>query len=227
MKKNLNVKLKFGTGIFWGIVLIGAAVLLILNGIGVNLGYGISVWRIILGTLCVAWLVVTIVELRFTEIAFPLAFIFLIFEPTIAHALGREDNKLISTWTVLLAAFLLTVGLKAIFSGKLRRGKSTSFGKKTLYFDAADLSSAEICDNLGFVQAYITNKEAYAEDGTIAIRDNLGKIELHIPSNWNVTVNSHDNLGKISVDDQEDGVFDKSITVDVRDNVGSVNIVFD
>lgn len=226
MKKNHNVNLKFGTGIFWGIVLIGAAVLLILNGIGVNLGYGISVWRIILGTLCVAWLVVTIVELRFTEIAFPVAFTFLIFEPTIAHALGREDNKLISTWTVLLAAFLLTVGLKAIFSGKLKRN-SSSIGSKTLYFDAADLDEAEIRDNAGSVQAYITNKEAYTGDGTIVIRDNLGKITLHIPSDWNVTVNSRDNLGKVSVADQEDGVFDNSITVDVRDNVGSVNIVFD
>lgn len=225
MKKNHNVNLKFGTGIFWGIVLIGAAVLLILNGIGVNLGYGISVWRIILGTLCVAWVVVTIVELRFTDLPFPFAFLFIIFEPTIAHALGREDNKLISTWIVLLAALLLTVGLKAIFSGKIR--KTSSIGSKTLYFDAADLESAEIKDNAGSVQAYITNKEAYTGDGTIVIRDNLGKITLHIPSNWNVTVNSRDNLGKVSVADQEDGVFDNSITVDVRDNVGSVNIVFD
>ncbi|MBQ7669121.1 MAG: hypothetical protein IJS45_00190 [Clostridia bacterium] len=226
MSKNLNVKFKLGTGIFWGIVLIGAAVLLILNGIGVNLGYGLSVWRIILGTLCLAWIVTTIVELRFTDLPFPFAFLFIIFEPTIAHALGREDNKLISTWIVLLAALLLTIGLKAIFSGKVKKGVS-SVGSKTLYFDGSDLVTAEIRDNAGSVQAYVTNKESYPGDGTIVICDNLGKITLHIPSDWNVTVNSHDNLGKVSVADQEDGVFDKSITVDVRDNVGSVNIVFD
>jgi len=208
-------------------VLVGAAVLLILNGIGVNLGYGISVWRVILGVLCVAWLVDTIAERRFTEIPFPLAFLFLVFESTIAHALGRPDNNLISDWTVILAALLLTIGLKALFPDRPGRRLLGKAGRTTLYFDASDLSDAEIRDNTGFVQAYVTNREAYQGGGVIGIRDNLGKVELHLPQSWNVIVNCRDNLGSVSVPDQEDGIFDGSITIDVRDNVGSISVVFD
>lgn len=218
---------KSRTSVFWGLVFIGAAVLLILNGIGVNLGYGISVWKIILGVICLAWLVDTLVERRFTEIAFPLAFLFLIFESTIAHAIGRTDGNLISDWTVILAALLVTIGLKALIpdrGGRKFLGKS---GSTSIYLDASDLSDAEIRDNAGSVQAHITNREAYRGDGVITIRDNLGKVDLYLPSNWNIVVNCRDNLGKVNVPDQDDGVFDKSITIEVRDNIGSVNVKYD
>lgn len=223
--KKYTVKTR--TSIFWGLVLVGAAVLLILNGIGVSLGYGVSVWRIILGVLCLAWLVDTLAERRFTEIPFPLAFLFLVFETPIAYAAGFEDGNIISDWTVILAALLLTIGLKALFhdrEGKLRLSNASS---STIYLDGGDLASAEIRDNLGSVNAYITNRDAYEGGGTVTIKDNLGKVVIHIPANWNVVTDCHDNLGSVSVADQEDGVFDKSITLAIRDNLGAVKVVFD
>jgi hypothetical protein len=36
-------------GVFWGVILLLAAVLLIMQGIGIDFGYEFSVWRIILG----------------------------------------------------------------------------------------------------------------------------------------------------------------------------------
>ncbi|MBQ7715820.1 MAG: hypothetical protein IJT70_08145 [Clostridia bacterium] len=214
------------SGIFWGLVLIGAAVMLILNGIGVDLGYEISVWRIILGVLCLAWLVDSIVEGEFAELPFPLAFMFLIFEPTIAHAIGHNGDDLISNWTVLLAALLLTIGLHIVLPDK--KGKSVKLsGSTTLYFDASDLSNAHIHDNLGSVHAYVTNCEAYQGNGCIRISDNLGKVVLHVPSNWNVSVEASDNLGVINSPEPKDGVYDNSLSVIVTDNLGSVSIVND
>lgn len=215
---------KTRTGIFWGLVLIAAAVLLILNGIGVELGYGLSVWRIILGVLCLAWVVDTIAERRFTELPFPLAFLFLVFEPTIAHALGREDNKLIPFWTVLLAALLLTIGLKAIVPekpGKKHIGKMNT----TVYLDGAELSDASIHDNAGSVTVYVSNPEEYAGGGTIRVHDNLGKVTLHLPSTWNVTVDTYDNLGSVDVPENEGG--EKTVAICAHDNVGKVSVVFD
>ncbi len=225
MSKTVKVNWK-RSGIFWGLVLIGAAVMLILNGIGVNLGYEISVWRIILGVLCLSWLVDSIVEGEFAELPFPLAFMFLIFEPTIAHAIGHENNDLISNWTVLLAALLLTIGLHIILPDK--KGKNVKVaGSTTVYLDASDLSNASIHDNLGSIQAYITNCEAYRGDGCVRINDNLGKVVLHVPSNWDVRVEASDNLGAINSPEPKDGVYDHSLSVIVTDNLGAVNIVND
>ena len=215
--------------IFWGIVLIGAAVLLILNGVGVDLGYGVNVWRILGGVLCLACIVDRIVERRFTELVIPLAFLFLIFEPTIAHAMGRDDNNLtlLPTWTVILAALLLTIGLKVIFRGSSHVLSSGKIGTSSIYLDGADLENAEIKDNLGKVDAYITNKDAYDGNGKITIRDNLGSIKLHIPKDWNVVANCSDNLGRVSIPEQNDGVFDKTVTIEIRDNLGQTEVIFE
>ena len=230
-------KIKFAP-IFWGIVLVLAAVLLILDGVGVNFGIELSAWRIILGVLLLAWLVFTCVNLRFTEVFFPLAFLFLVFEGPIANALGRTDGNLINNWIVLLAALLLTIGTKAIFSRRgavcVRSGDgddndentTRKIGSSTLYFDGADLSNVEIKDNLGSVHAYFTDKDAYTGGGIITVHSNLGSVVLHLPKEWDVLVQSSSNLGRVHVPpkEQSGGV---SITLVAKDNLGNVSVVFE
>ena len=80
----VKVMKKFaGSSIFWGVVLICTAVLLIFNSLGISVGYldggGLPVVRIVLGVLCAVWLITEIVKLRFARIFFPLAFILLLF----------------------------------------------------------------------------------------------------------------------------------------------------
>ena len=224
-----SVRTKLSNRIFWGVVLIGAAALLILNGLGVDLGYGVNVWRIIGGVLCLACVVDRIAEGRFTDIVIPLAFLFLIFEPTIAHAIGRADDDLdlISTWTVILAAILLTFGLKFLFrekGGIITLGK---LGSSNVYLDGADLSDAVINDNMGTVQAYVTNTEAYDGNGKITVRDNMGSVKLHLPSNWNVVANCHDNMGRVTIPEQKDGVYDRTVRLDIYDNMGGIEVIFE
>lgn len=225
--KKTNQSGKTRDGIFWGTVLLGAAALLILQGIGVNFGYGITVWRIIAGIFCLAWFIDKIFTLEFSHTIFPLAFEFLIFEAPIAHAIGQKDNNLINNWIVLLAALLATIGLGILLPSKNSKanGHKVLPGNSTLYFDASDLSSAIIRDNLGNVNAYITNRDAYAGNGVIEIKDNLGKIKLHLPQEWSIVLESHGNLGNVSAPEQNDGVYTRSITVNVHDNLGSISIV--
>ena len=228
MNNNLNRKRKTRNSIFWGIVLVGAAVFLILNGIGVDLGYGISVWRIVLGALCLGWLIERLIARSFSETIFPLAFLFLIFEKPIAHAIGRPDDNLISDWTVILAALLLTIGLKAILPEKSGGRSFDKLGASTLYFDAADLSNANIYDCMGTVNAYVTNVDAYPGGGTIRIYDNMATVKVHLPRRWAVITNCHDNMGRVSIPDQSpDRVYDKSITLEISDNMGNIEVTFD
>lgn len=212
--------------LFWGFALIGAAVFIVLGGLGIDLGNGINFWTVLLGLLCLTWLVGNIAEGSIPGLVFPLAFLFLIFEPTIAGAMGREDPDIISNWIVILAALLLTIGLKVLIPGKHGGKKFIEIGSKTVMLDGADLSGAEISDNIGPTDVYITNTEAYTGGGHITISDNVGKVRLYLPKNWNAVLTVEDNIGKIDVPEQEDGVYDQSISIEVTDNVGTVSVIF-
>ena len=222
------VKRKNGVSIFWGLVLIGAAVFLILGDLGVEVKYKLEPWRIVLGVFCLVAFVKQIINLRLAEAVFPLAFLFMIFEPLIAHLIGSESSDLISNWTVLLAALLMTIGLKSILPKKLDgRSQSVRFSRSTVYLDGSELENAIISDNAGSTNVYISNTDAYCGDGTIRITDNVGSIKLHLPGTWNVILEHNDNIGRVSISEQESESFEQSIKVEVYDNVGSVRILFD
>ncbi|MBR0303536.1 MAG: hypothetical protein IJQ80_06775 [Clostridia bacterium] len=212
--------------VFWGIVLIGAAVFLILDGLGVSFGLELSFWKIALGVLCLSWFAEQIAEGNIGGVIFSLAFLFLIFESTIANAIGRPDGNLISNWLVLLAALLLTIGFKAILPKKSGGKKFVNIGAKTIMLDGAELSDAVISNNVGPNDVYITNTEAYTYDGKITITDNVGRTRLYLPKTWHVILEATDNIGKIDMPSQADGVYERSITVVVTDNVGQVSIIF-
>ena len=100
--------------IFWGLVLVLAAAILILDGAGVRFGYGINAWRIIFGVLLLAWLVSAVIRRQFADLFIPLGILFLVFEAPIAKAVGRESGKLLPTWTVIVAMILITIGMNMI-----------------------------------------------------------------------------------------------------------------
>ena len=225
------------SAIVWGLVLVLAAVVLILDDAGVPIGFGISPWRIILGVLLFAWLVYEVIRLRFTEIFFPIAFLFILFQKPIAKEVGYGKGRFLSPWIVLLAALLLTIGMQILFKRKsevIINGHTVTAGKKggdrignqTIYFDATDLSNVEIREHIGTVDAYISNKETYPGDGKITVTENLGMVKLHLPNEWNIVTYTKENLGKISIPDHE-ATGDKSITIVVTENLGEVSVVFE
>ncbi|MBR7092154.1 MAG: hypothetical protein IKI50_03225 [Clostridia bacterium] len=222
---------------FWGIVLILAAVVLILDGVGVGFGLGITPWRILAGVLLAAWLVYEIVKLNFTDVFFPLAFLFIAFKEPIATAFGREDG-LISSWVVLLAALLLTIGFKEIFKRKPvvsvngqeytvpHDQSGGKIGRQTLYFDAADLSRAVVSKNLGYVEVFINNREAYTGGGTITVTENLGMLDIHIPADWDVVTQASENLGRVNIPPRNISG-SRSVTLVITENLGQINVIFD
>lgn len=222
-----NSKAIWTRSIFWGLVLVGVAVVLIMDGVGFTLGAGIGLWHILGGIILVSLIIERLVKGKLAYIFFPLAFLFILFEAPLANALGRGED-LISNWTVLLAAALLTGGMAILIprrdkeSGAVTRGH---MGNTTLYFDAADLSDCRITGKLGRTLVYFTNKEAYNGDGVISVSDNVGQITLYIPDEWNVVTTGGDNLGRIHVPPQT-GSSGKTITLSVSDNLGVVDVLF-
>jgi len=214
--------------LFWGILFICAAVLLILGELGLHLSSELAPWRIALGILCLSWLIKSILKLRFASAVFPLAFLFFLFEPLIARLVGSSSDNLISNWAVLFATLLLSIGLNFILPEKLGGGLfSVDYTKSTLYLDGAELKNTRISDHAGSTIAYISNPEVYAGDGTIRITDNVGKVTLHIPATWNVILNRTDNIGRVNISERKNNTCEKNITVMIYDNIGSVNIVYD
>ena len=222
--------------VFWGIVLVLAAVVLVLDGVGVDFDFGITPWRIVVGVLLASWLVYEIVKLKFTDIFFPLGFLFIVFKEPIAAAFGRQGDNLISNWVILVAALLLTIGFKSIFRHRtvvsvngqdytVSQGVG-KIGHQTLYLDAADLSGAVVRENLGLVEVFINNREAYTGGGVITITENLGKINVHVPAEWNVVTQTSENLGNVNIParDVTDG---PSITLVITENLGQIEVKFD
>ena len=221
--------------LFWGLVLILTAVILVMDGLGVSFGSTVTVWHIIAGILAVAWLICEIVKFRFTNVFFPLAFLFIIFEGTIAAAIGRPGENLISNWIVLLAALLLTIAFKFIsrpkhvvsVNGKQYSiGDGGKIGSQTVYLDGSDLSGAVITEHLGTTKVYISNKEAYTGGGRITVRENLGSVTIFVPSEWKVVSRSTDNLGRVFIP-ARDKEGDIPLELEVLDNIGSVSVVFE
>ena len=152
-------------------------------------------------------------------------FLFLIFEGPLGAALGKGPD-LISNWTVLLAAALLTAGTAILLPR--REGGGTvqgSVGAATVYFDAAELHNGLITGKMGRTQVYITNRQAYDGNGVITITDNVGQILLYVPKEWNVVTTGGDNLGRVHVP-AHNAPGPLSVTLSVSDNLGVVDVIF-
>ena len=209
------------------------AVVLVLDNMGINFGEGMSLWRIIGGVLLLAWLICEILRLKFAEIFFPIAFLIILFRDPLVTWFNLDPEKLPDSWIVILAAALLSAGFHIIFDRKKTitiNGHDVEtngrIGKESLYVDANELSGYTIKDHLGAVELFLKNKENYSGNAVITICDNLGLVTIHLPKNWNVITQCSDNLGTISIPDHEYSG-EKSITLDVHDNLGKVEVTFE
>ncbi len=238
-QKNTQIKLRFGgKGVFWGVILILSAVLIILDALGTGLGFltGVPAIRIVLGVICAAWAVSELVKLKISHIFFPLAFVFMLFESKIAELIGSKNPDLISNWLLLLCALLLTIGTSIIFKRKPKYDfsanaefsspkKSGFFGNNTQYFDAGDFEKAYVENNMGKTEVLFSNIENYLGKGTLTVENNMGKIVVNVPREWNVYCNIENNMGVVHTPDiiNADG---KVLNIDGENNMGDVEIKY-
>jgi len=231
------MKGKYSKKIFWGVVFIAAAVLIVLDALAVV--PDLPFVKIALGILCLSWAVKEAVAIRIYGIVFPAAFLFMIFEPEIALLLDVKPN-IISNWIVLLVAVLLAIGLKLIFGGFKRRPKvvydenyvnprwhakvkKNSFSGKAFYIDCADFTYEIMKNAFGASEIYFQNSELYDGGGVLEINNNFGAIEVYVPSDWNVVCDVNSVFGAV----EQNGVSasgGKTLTVKGQNHFGAIEI---
>ena len=222
------------SGVFWGIVLIAAAVLLILDSLAPAIGLpDLPFIRIGISAVLLAWAVKEVVKGNVKGIVFPLAFIFIVMQTNISLWCGLGGERIISAWIVLLAALLLYVGVSLIFRKSRKRARiistagtekmhESSLTTSVRYIDAAILGTVSLENNLGSLTVYIENGEAYSGGGVIRIENNIGTVEIYVPETWKVIDDIENSLG--SINNSTVSCTGAVLTVKGENNIGKVRI---
>ena len=219
--------------IFWGVILIAAAVLLLLDALEVTLPLAnalgdVSIFSIVFGVLILCFIGSKLIRGEFHEIFLPLALLFAIFEKNIAYLLHREDPNLIQNGILFLVAVLLTIGVsrlttgrKGIFRTNVKRG-----GRSTVYVDCANFVTEEIENNMGSCNVHFTNAEAYTGGGVLEVENNMGSMVIHVPSTWHVVSAIENNMGSASIPAHEASGDGPTLTITGENNMGSLRVEY-
>lgn len=199
--------MKKGNNIFWGIVLILGAVLILLNSFGVYLGFGpLKLW---IGIILAAALVKSIISIQVEGICFSAAFLVIIF----ANELGLGP---VNWLQILLVAVLLSVGLNLLFGNKIKKMRREKHkndawahgyeqviddkdydhvevgvrcGSVVKYVDCDNFVSGNLSVSFGELVVYFDNAVIQNASAVIQADVSFGAMKLYIPKEWKVENN--------------------------------------
>lgn len=197
--------------IFWGLGFILAAVLILLNALGVISPFfdfvgGVSAAAIIFGLLLVSLIISEIVKLRFSLIPYFLAFLFMTFEKNIAVIAGLGNTDIVNNWLVFGCAVLVSIGVSIIIPDsirlrrrfKLTKDTKASFGSTVRYIDCNDFVEEFAYNRMGEYVIHFKNTESFASGATLTVKNNMGQTVVNVPSEWNAAVDIANSLGSVT-----------------------------
>lgn len=225
--------------VFWGLLLILTAILIIMNQFGLFLGIG--VFDIVLTVVMVGIIILSIRRINFWGILFPLAIIGIIFD--------QELNITEFTpWPILVTAFLISLGLTLIFNrwtpfyfntfskNDFERtvvneqdsnviNCSTRFGECIKYVNADNFEKAYINCSFGDVRVYFDNAKIPSGKADIYLNVSFGDAVLYIPSTWKVTSKAHVFFGDLNI--RNNSLVDTPVvTIHGNVNFGEAQIIY-
>jgi len=236
--------------IFWGIILLGSGVLLLLNALGIGTGFGLV--PLVGSLLLLAVSVFSFSDLNFVFGLLPLAGIAYIWR----KELGQPDMNI---WLLLGSAVLLGIGLSVIFwKAKKNREKShcgheewfedhkdwksaetitstdesevvninSSFGEQIRYIRSANLKRVNITTNFASAKVYFDQCQVSPEGASIYVDCSFAGVFLYVPRTWNIDNQAHSSFG--SVEGASVSAASGLTTVTLQGNVhfGSVKIIY-
>ncbi len=193
------------TTIYWGIVLIALAALLLLKASGLALGLigSLPLIDLLLGAVILSFVIYSCFKLHLAALPFELALLFMLFENELAAALEREETNIISNWLLLGCALLCSIGIELIQDGfrsaKFRTSmgnNETAFASDTRYFDCREHSQFFYRTKMGDGNIYFNNPEEF-KGGTLALDCKMGNISVHIPSSWRIENRIQNKMGNV------------------------------
>ena len=191
--------------VFWGIALVAVAIFLVMNQLHLfafHLKISMIIWTIIFG----AALIESLADRSLFGTTFSIAFLLIV------YAEPLHITKIVP-WTVLIAAFLIYLGLSLIFK--------RSWFPKTVYFNQKkrqDFKNNHSRADNNVLNA--SNSEADGED--IVINQRLSSVSRYISSKnlRSITINS--SLGEVEVYlDQAEAAGD-TVVADINGTMGEI-----
>lgn len=226
--------------VFWGMLFIIAAILIILNQFGFFAG--ISIFKIVVSVFMVGIIIVSIRSISFWGILFPLAVILIMFDEQL-------NITNFTPWPILLTAFLISLGLSLVFNrhsmfvfsinGKESFGSnivneqdgsvvncSTTFGECIKYVNTENFERANIKCSFGDVKVYFDNAKIPSGKADIYLDVNFGDVNLYIPSTWNVVNEVHAFFGDMDARNNSATADSPIVTIHGNINFGDTSIIF-
>jgi hypothetical protein len=240
--------------IFWGVLFILAAALIVVSKLGFLVG--ISIIEVILTVLLVGILISNVVKLKFSGILFPVAFLAIIY----AEELQIQD---LTPWPVLAVALLGSIGLNLIFKpdrwhfrhhkhGKFGREWSVDFENKTdkhydkvineqdgnvircsqsfgstiKYINTDNFERADIECSFGAMKVYFDNALIQSGHAQIDLDVSFSGVELFIPKTWNVIDKVDTSFGSMQEKNRRGDSQAPVVTITGDVSFGGVEIIY-
>lgn len=219
MKKN---------SIFWGVVFVLLAALVIVSELGLIKGIGF--WTIVFSVIFGAMLIKGLVKFDMTQILFSVAFLCIVWD----EVLGIEA---ITPWPVLLAALFGSIGFSMIFGKSKKKyyenkyeghngnkhihGAENStvehdygdevncqvkFGSIVKYVNSENLQKVNASVSFGSATIYLDNAKVQGNEILVNIDVSFGGVELYVPRDWYITNNMQTSFAGVDEENRNSGL---------------------
>lgn len=198
IRGNFSVTVNKGGKIFWGVLFLLGAVAFLASKLGFFEGIGF--WSVFYTIGLLAILIHSLVRRRFGGILFSLAFLVIVNDELL-------QLEAITSWPVLGAALMGTIGLNILFP-KFGRGKSSKLiaggehrvgdtvSEGVAYFENAfgsavkyvvgEISQVNLDNAFGTMEIYFTDAVLKNHTARVYIDSAFGKVALYVPKDWKV-----------------------------------------
>lgn len=220
---------------FWGIFFIFSAIFLILNQLGIGIVLPqIGFWTILLTVIIVAFGIKSLMYRSYTGFIFMVAFLFIIY----AKYFGLER---ISSWSVLGAAVLLSIGVSFIFphgyrkTGTNNRGIQNDdatvvnigsrYANDIRYLDSENLQNVNLSTSMSGVSLYFNQR--ITSNPVLNVDASMSSVKVYVSRDWNVIVDVDRFMSGISREDIFfDGEFNHQLTIKGNMSLSGLEIIY-
>lgn len=225
--------------VFWGIFFILAAVYVIVSKFGIL--PDVDVFRIVITVILLWTLVQGIRQVNFFEILFSIAFIYMVYDSILGI-------KMLTSWTVLGAALLGSIGLSMIFGGRKNKWRAernwgsgdgaesstqcigeqvrceNNFGSAIRYINSDNFQNAQLENNFGSLSVYFDNAIVQSGSAFVNVENNFGETNLYIPKEWRIQNNLDRSFGVINEIGSSTGTSNTIFYINGSANFGAINL---
>lgn len=226
--------------VFFGLLFILAAALVVVN----QFGYfnGIGIFDIVFTVILAGIFISSVININFFGIFFPAAFICIIYDEQL-------NITEFTPWPALLTALLLSIGFSMIFNrprqwtfswnsdNKFSTDTieeqdsnavycSTIFGDCIKYVNSPNFKKADIRTTFGDVKVYFDKALVPSGKADIYLSVAFGDVDLFIPRNWKVINNTHNFFGDLTISDRNYDAVSPVVTLHGNINFGDVDIIY-